>query len=73
VVEYAIKSLIRFYNGKTRDHADSIAFLKTIRQAMKLKGDETKKSSNQRLLDVLPAPTNIEDHYLLSSLVKGMS
>lgn len=31
-----------------------------------------KTSSNHRLLDVLPAPTNLEDHYLPSSLVKGV-
>jgi len=73
VVEYAIKSLIRFYKSKSDKYQDSVVFLKSIKSALKIKNGETKKSSNQRLLDIMPTPANIEDYYLMNSLRKGLS
>ncbi|MFM7770382.1 MAG: hypothetical protein ACKO8Q_07475, partial [Bacteroidota bacterium] len=73
VVEYAIKSLIRFYKSKSDKYQDSVVFLKSIKSALKIKNGETKKSSNQRLLEIMPTPANIEDYYLMNSLRKGLS
>lgn len=74
LVENALKSTIRFYTQRERDHAADIHFLKTLRVYNKLesfeKSDFLKSGS---LLKEFPIVKNMEDRFIELVMKKGMT
>ncbi len=73
LVEYALKSTIRFYTQRERDHEADIHFLKTLRVFNKLmpfeKSDFLKEG---KIMNAFPSVKNMEDRFLELVIKKGM-
>jgi hypothetical protein len=73
LVEYALKSTIRFYTQRERDHEADIHFLKTLRVYNKLmpfeKSDFLKED---KIMKEFPSIKNMEDRFLELVIKKGM-
>lgn len=73
LVEYALKSTIRFYTQRERNHDADIHFLKSLRQYNKMSNSEKSEYlKGDRLLKEFPAVKNMEDRFLELAIKKGM-
>ena len=73
LVEYALKSTIRFYTQRERDHDSDIHFLKTLRGYNKLIPFERAEYLKEgRLIKEFPSVKNMEDRFLELVIKKGM-
>jgi len=73
LVEYALKSTIRFYTQRERNHDSDIHFLKTLRAYNKMMPfDRIEAIKNGRLLNDFPSVKNMEDRFLELVIKKGM-
>jgi tetratricopeptide (TPR) repeat protein len=74
LVEYALKSTIRFYMQRERNHEADIHFLKTLKTYNKMDSFEKSdflKSGN--LLQEFPVVKNMEDRFIELVIKKGMN
>jgi tetratricopeptide (TPR) repeat protein len=73
LVEYALKSTIRFYTQRERDHEADIHFLKTLRAYNKLSPFEKSSFFNEgKIMSEFPSVKNMEDRFLELVIKKGM-
>lgn len=73
LVEYALKSTIRFYTQRERDHEADIHFLKTLRAYNKLMPFEKPEFLKEgNIMKAFPSVKNMEDRFLELVIKKGM-
>ncbi len=73
LVEYALKSTIRFYTQRERDHEADVNFLKLLRAFNKLLPAERALSMKEgKLIKEFPLVKNMEDRFLELVIKKGM-
>ena len=73
LVEYALKSTIRFYTQRERNHDADIHFLKTLRTYNKLSPFEKPTFFKEgRIMSEFPSVKNMEDRFLELVIKKGM-
>ena len=73
LVEYALKSTIRFYSQRERDHEADIHFLKTLRAYNKLMPFEKPEFLKEgNIMKAFPSVKNMEDRFLELVIKKGM-
>jgi hypothetical protein len=73
LVEYALKSTIRFYTQRERDHDADIHFLKTLRVYNKLMSFEKSDFLKEdKIMKEFPSVKNMEDRFLELVIKKGM-
>jgi hypothetical protein len=73
LVDYALKSTIRFYTQRERDHDADIHFLKMLKAYNKLQRDDQKEFiKTGKLLSEFPKVKNMEDRFLELVIKKGM-
>jgi tetratricopeptide (TPR) repeat protein len=74
LVDYALKSIIRFYSNRDRDHAAEVNFLKVLKQLNKKDRIERKDFiASGKLEEAFPAHKNMEDQLLFVTMKKGMN
>jgi adenine-specific DNA methylase len=73
LVEYALKSTIRFYTQRERNHEADIHFLKNLRAYNKLSPFEKKSFFQEgKIISEFPTAKNMEDRFLELVIKKGM-
>jgi hypothetical protein len=73
LVEYALKSTIRFYTQRERDHEADIHFLKMLKSYNKLQRDDQKEFLKEgKFLSEFPKVKNMEDRFIELVIKKGM-
>ena len=73
LVEYALKSTIRFYTQRERNHDADIHFLKTLRTYNKLSPFEKNTFFKEgKIISEFPSVKNMEDRFLELVIKKGM-
>ena len=73
LVEYALKSTIRFYTQRERDHEADIHFLKNLRAYNKLSPfEKTTFFNDGKIMSEFPSVKNMEDRFLELVIKKGM-
>jgi tetratricopeptide (TPR) repeat protein len=73
LVEYALKSTIRFYTQRERDHEADIHFLKNLRAYNKLSPfEKTTFFNDGKIISEFPSVKNMEDRFLELVIKKGM-
>jgi tetratricopeptide (TPR) repeat protein len=73
LVEYALKSTIRFYTQRERNHEADIHFLKVLRSYNKLSSfDRSEYLKEGKLISEFPIVKSMEDRFLELVIKKGM-
>lgn len=73
LVEYALKSTIRFYQQRERNHDDDVHFLKVLRVYNKQSAyDRAEYIKEGKLMSEFPSVKNMEDRFLELAIKKGM-
>jgi len=73
LVEYALKSTIRFYQQRERNHDADIHFLKVLRVYNKQSSyDRAEYIKEGKLMSEFPSVKNMEDRFLELAIKKGM-
>ena len=73
LVEYALKSTIRFYTQRERNHDADIHFLKSLRTYNKLSPFEKNTFFKEgKIISEFPSVKNMEDRFLELVIKKGM-
>jgi len=73
LVEYALKSTIRFYTQRERNHDADIHFLKVLRSYNKLSSfDRSQFLKEGKLISEFPLVKNMEDRFIELAIKKGM-